>query len=68
MEFKDNLKQMRREKGLTQAQLAEKLFVTRSTVAKWENGLGFFLISDMDWVLQLMRSSTPSCSPDWSKK
>lgn len=68
MEFKDNLKQMWREKGLTQAQLAEKLFVTRSTVAKWENGLGFFLISDMDWVLQLMRSSTPICSPDWSKK
>ena len=40
MEFKDNLKQLRREKGLTQAQLAEKLFVSRSTVAKWENGLG----------------------------
>ena len=40
MEFKDNLKQLRAEKGLTQAQLAETLFVSRSTVAKWENGLG----------------------------
>ena len=40
MEFKDNLKQLRTEKGLTQAQLAEKLFVSRSTIAKWENGLG----------------------------
>ena len=40
MEFKENLKQLRLEKGLTQAQLAEKLFVSRSTVAKWENGLG----------------------------
>ena len=40
MEFKDNLKQLRTKKGLTQAQLAEKLFVSRSTVAKWENGLG----------------------------
>lgn len=40
MEFKDNLKQLRTEKGLTQAQLAEKLFVSRSSVAKWENGLG----------------------------
>ncbi len=40
MEFKENLKQMRMQKGLTQAQLAEKLFVSRSTVAKWENGLG----------------------------
>ena len=40
MEFKENLKQLRMHKGLTQAQLAEKLFVSRSTVAKWENGLG----------------------------
>ena len=40
MEFKDNLKQLRTQRGLTQAQLAEKLFVSRSTIAKWENGLG----------------------------
>lgn len=40
MELKDNLKQLRIRKGLTQAQLAERLFVSRSTVAKWENGLG----------------------------
>ena len=40
MEFKENLKQLRKQKGLTQAQLAERLFVSRSTVAKWENGLG----------------------------
>lgn len=40
MEFKDNLKQLRIRERLTQAQLAEKLFVSRSTVAKWENGLG----------------------------
>ena len=40
MEFKENLKRLRMNEGLTQAQLAEKLFVSRSTVAKWENGLG----------------------------
>ena len=40
MEFKDKLKKLRVEKGLTQAQLAEAIFVSRSTVAKWENGLG----------------------------
>lgn len=40
MEFKDKLKKLRTEQGLTQAQLAERLFVSRSTVAKWENGLG----------------------------
>ena len=40
MEFKDKLKKVRTEKGLTQAQLAETIFVSRSTIAKWENGLG----------------------------
>ena len=40
MEFKDKLKKLRTEQGLTQAQLAERLFVSRSTVAKWESGLG----------------------------
>ena len=40
MEFKEKLKQLRIQKGLTQAQLADQLFVSRSTVAKWENGLG----------------------------
>ena len=40
MEFKENLKQLRMHKGLTQAQLAEKLFVSRSAVEKWENVLG----------------------------
>lgn len=39
MELKDKLKQLRKNKGLTQAQLAETLFVSRSMVAKWENGL-----------------------------
>lgn len=40
MEMKDKLKKLRQEKGMTQAQLAEALYVSRSTVAKWENGLG----------------------------
>lgn len=40
MELKDKLRQLRKDKGLSQAQLAELLFVSRSTVAKWENGLG----------------------------
>ena len=40
MEFKDKLKKLRTEKDMTQAQLADAIFVSRSTVAKWENGLG----------------------------
>ena len=40
MKFKDRLKALRTERGLTQKELGEKIFVTRSAIAKWENGLG----------------------------
>lgn len=40
MEFKDKLKKLRVEKGLSQQALADAIFVSRSAVAKWENGLG----------------------------
>ena len=40
MEFHERLKLYRRGKGLTQEELAERLYVSRSAVAKWENGLG----------------------------
>ena len=38
--FKDKLKQLREEAGLSQQSLADKLFVSRSAIAKWENGNG----------------------------
>ncbi len=40
MEFKDKLKKLRNEKGVSQQVLADAIFVSRSAVAKWENGLG----------------------------
>lgn len=40
MEFKDRLKKYRTQKGFTQDGLANKIFVSRSAVAKWEAGLG----------------------------
>ncbi len=36
--FYENLKKYRKEKGYSQSQLAEKLFVTRQCVSKWEKG------------------------------
>ena len=36
--FAETLKKLRAEKGLSQRELAERLYVTRSTVARWENG------------------------------
>ena len=40
MEFGKKLKKIRLEKGLSQQNLADRIFVSRSAVAKWENGLG----------------------------
>lgn len=37
--FGDNLKKYRTEKGYSQNDLAEKLFVTRQCVSKWEKGV-----------------------------
>ena len=39
MEFKAKLKSLRTQKGVTQQQLADIVLTSRSTVAKWENGL-----------------------------
>jgi len=36
--FAETLRKLRSERGLSQKQLGEKLFVNHSTVARWENG------------------------------
>ena len=38
MAFGNNIKKLREEKNLTQQQLAEKLYVSRQTICRWENG------------------------------
>lgn len=40
MEFSERLRALRQEKGLSQAALAQTIHISRSAVAKWENGLG----------------------------
>ncbi|HFU5907788.1 TPA: helix-turn-helix transcriptional regulator, partial [Enterococcus faecium] len=39
--FAQILKDRRAELGITQQDMAEKLFVTRQTVSNWENGKNF---------------------------
>ena len=41
MEFGKNLQELRKSRGLTQEELAEALFVSRTAVSKWESGRGY---------------------------
>lgn len=41
MEFNQKLQALRKDKGLTQEELAEALFVSRAAVSKWESGRGY---------------------------
>lgn len=41
MEFNEKLQQLRKQKGLTQEELAQKLYVSRTAISKWESGRGY---------------------------
>lgn len=41
MEFHEKLQELRKNKNLTQEELAECLFVSRTAISKWESGRGY---------------------------
>lgn len=41
MEFSQKLQELRKQKGLTQEELAAALYVSRTAVSKWESGRGY---------------------------
>ena len=41
MEFNKKLQALRKQSGLTQEALAEKLYVSRAAISKWESGRGY---------------------------
>lgn len=48
--FGENLKKLRKEKGLSQQEVALRLHVVRQTVSKWEQGLS---VPDADLLVKL---------------
>lgn len=41
MEFNEKLQELRKQKRLTQEELAEHLYVSRTAISKWESGRGY---------------------------
>ena len=53
MDFGEKLKALRTERGLTQEQLAAKLYVSRTAVSKWETGGGSPNLDSLQAVARL---------------
>ena len=41
MEFNEKLQELRKQRGLTQEELAASLYVSRTAISKWESGRGY---------------------------
>lgn len=47
MKLSEKLTMLRKQSGMTQEELAEKIFVTRTAVSKWENDKGYPAIDSL---------------------
>ena len=52
MEFNVKLQKLRTSKNLTQEELAEKLFVSRTAISKWESGRGYPSIDSLKAIAE----------------
>ena len=57
MEFHEKLKELRKQKGLTQEEMAEMLYVSRTAVSKWESGRGLPGIESLKSISSLFSVS-----------
>ena len=57
MEFHEKLQQLRKQNNMTQEQLAEKLYVSRTAVSKWESGRGYPNLESLKCISKLFSVS-----------
>lgn len=57
LEFNEKLQQLRKQNNLTQEQLAERLYVSRTAISKWENGKGYPNIESLKCISKLFSVS-----------
>ena len=57
MEFNEKLQHLRKENNMTQEQLAERLYVSRAAVSKWESGKGYPNIESLKAISKLFSVS-----------
>ena len=52
MELNEKLQELRKAKGLTQEELAQALYVSRTAISKWESGRGYPSIDSLKAIAQ----------------
>ena len=52
MEFHEKLQELRKQKNLTQEELSEMLFVSRTAISKWESGRGYPSIDSLKTIAE----------------
>ncbi len=57
MEFNEKLRELRQRRGLTQEELADALYVSRTAVSKWESGRGYPNIDSLKELSQFFSVS-----------
>lgn len=57
MEFNEKLQELRKQKGLTQEQLGEVLYVSRTAISKWESGRGYPSIESLKQISKFFNVS-----------
>lgn len=65
---KDKIKLLRKENSITQAELAEKIFVSRQTISRWENGSSIPSTDNIAQIAQFFEKDMSYFLPNYEQK